>query len=197
METIQTAYMIDLCLRTLGLLFVLFIILYWYFTEKHADKVKPKEKNTKSLKRIATDALWFIVLLQLTGISILPFSQNIYLQIFGAICLVLGTGVCIVARQAIGTNWTHGAEFQVKKHQTLVTHSIYKYIRHPIYTGFFLVVFGAELIANSYLAFLLLVILVPLMAYQTQQEERMLTRHFGEAYKSYMKRSKMFVPYFW
>lgn len=197
METIETVDLIDLSLRTFGLLAVTSLLLYWYLTEKQADLAKPKARDTKSLNRLFADAIWLLVLVQLIGISILSFPQSVFLQTVGTISLIVGMIVCIVARRAIGTNWTHGAEFQIKKNHQLVTHSIYKYVRHPIYTGFFLVVFGAELIANSWLAFIFAVVMIPLMSYQVKREEKLLIRHFGETYKKYMQRTHLFIPHVW
>jgi protein-S-isoprenylcysteine O-methyltransferase Ste14 len=194
MDAIENADLIDLTLRTIGLVLVTGLLLYWYFTEKHADRAKPKNRDAKSLKRLFSDVGWFLILVQLMGIAILPFPQNSFLQIIGGVFMLAGIVVCVVARRAIGTNWAHGVEFQIKKNQQLVTHSIYKHVRHPIYTGLLLVGFGAELIANSWLAVLGLIILIPVMFYQTEREEKLLVRHFGEAYKKYMKRSYKFIP---
>jgi len=71
----------------------------------------------------------------------------------------------------------------------------FNYIRHPIYVGVILSCVGAELVARSYL-FIVFLAFISLMSYiQSKKEEQLLVKHFGTAYKNYMQKTNMFVPY--
>jgi protein-S-isoprenylcysteine O-methyltransferase Ste14 len=76
----------------------------------------------------------------------------------------------------------------------LVTDGIYRYIRHPQYTGFFLVTLGMM----SEWATLPLLLMWPLLFriyYRlARREEAEMTEEFGGAYLEYRSRTGMFLP---
>lgn len=187
-----TLIFLSIALVLFGIRFV-----YWKVTEVKADREKPRKDSAYSSKRIYTTLLTFIILLQVIGVDILPFAQNIIVQGFGLLLVIVGFVISMEARRAIGINWTHAAEYQIKKNHELVTKSVYAYIRHPIYAGIFLSVIGIELILSSYLVLVLLFIAIPVMQYQAHLEETILTKHFGEQYKAYKKRTRRFLPFLW
>lgn len=77
----------------------------------------------------------------------------------------------------------------------VVKYGIYKYIRHPQYTGFILLTIGMVL----EWATLLNIFMWPFICYiyykLAKREERDMVEEFGEEYRSYMERSKMFIPF--
>jgi protein-S-isoprenylcysteine O-methyltransferase Ste14 len=183
---------------------VLFLIWrsYWWITEKKADRERPKNQENipfmswKRLHRYFNLALGVFVLLQLLGWSVLPFSGGLWIQLIGFALVVVGIGSAIAARYELGINWANSYEYQVKPKQRLVTSGIYSLIRNPIYSGMTMAVFGAELVAQSYLLFI--GVLLFWEAYQQSKlEEKILEAHFGKEYTAYKKRSKMLIPFLW
>lgn len=187
---------IDL-LRFLTLLLFVGRFIYWTVTEKKTKAKATSHSQQTVFKRVLGWGVGLFIALQLLGMQILPFQQTLMTQIIGFLLVLAGTYITVWARITIGTNWAHAAEYQIKKDHELVTSGVYNFIRHPIYAGMFLSMLGAELVAGSYLFFVFLVLL-PIPAYlQAKKEEKLLTGHFGEAYKAYMKKTKMFLPYIW
>jgi len=174
--------------------------LYWVVMEHKGDREKPKTKplNLKRLyDRIFSLSLGILLALQLLGLNIFPYQNSTFLQIVGFILTCIGIWISIQARIDLGNNWTHAAEYQIKEKHQLITHGIYKYIRHPIYSGMFLSFIGSELIVGSYLVIATIIVL-PIVAYlQGKKEEKILIKEFGSEYKTYMKHSKMLLPYIW
>lgn len=174
---------------------------YWLITEKKADKEKQKTRqphgvlSLNGLEQIGGFFIFLLPLLQLLGLPVLVrFSAQI--QPIGFILCLVGFVVAIIARVTLGTNWANSHDYQIKKGQEIVTTGIYGYIRHPIYSSIMLFLLGAELVARSYLVFVYLSFF--LGAYlQARREERLLQQHFGKTYTTYMKRSKMFIPFIW
>lgn len=78
---------------------------------------------------------------------------------------------------------------------SLVKTGVYKYIRHPQYTGLLLLSLG--MIANW--ATLPLLIMFPIIAVMytrlAKREERDMLQEFGGQYKEYMQQTKMFIPF--
>lgn len=78
---------------------------------------------------------------------------------------------------------------------SLVESGIYKYIRHPQYTGLLLLSFGMMV----EWATLPLLIIYPVMVFMyvrlAKKEELDMIEEFGRDYQNYMDKTKMFIPY--
>ncbi len=78
---------------------------------------------------------------------------------------------------------------------TLVTDGIYRYIRHPQYTGLLLISLG--MILNW--ATLPMLVLFPVMVFMyvrlAKKEEQDMLKEFGDRYRDYMNKTKRFIPY--
>lgn len=174
--------------------------LYWIISGKKADKENPKtvKPSLRSrLERCLSIGLGGLILLQLLGLPLLPFTYNVFFQLVGFIILILGICTCVIARKELGTNWADSAEYQIKAKHVLITSGVYRYIRHPIYTGLFLAYTGGEIVAQSYLFLIAIVFFFLRGSLWAKREEKILGKHFGDAYILYMKRTKMFIPYIW
>jgi protein-S-isoprenylcysteine O-methyltransferase Ste14 len=177
--------------------------LYWDITEKRAEHEKPKKRekvkllHKKNLSMIITFGAFLPVTFQLVGFEILPFPKEYaWMQMAGFGLVLLGWLISVRGRHDLGTNWARSYNYQIKDKQELVTSGVYKYIRHPIYSGIMFMFIGSELIVQSYLvlAYLLLYYGVFL---QTKWEETLLIEHFGKAYKVYMGKTKRLIPFIW
>lgn len=110
----------------------------------------------------------------------------------GAILVGAGIGLAIVARVYLGRNW--GTPMSQKENPELVTGGPYGVIRHPIYSGIILAMFGSML-GLSLLWLLPLVLFSAYFIYSARREEALMCRQFPEQYPAYMKRTKMLVPF--
>jgi len=81
-----------------------------------------------------------------------------------------------------------------RKEHKLVTHGIYHYIRHPLYTlgSSLFIAFG--MMADNWFIATLGVLTFILMAIRTPKEEANLIEKFGDEYREYMKRTGRFLP---
>jgi protein-S-isoprenylcysteine O-methyltransferase Ste14 len=183
-----------------GLTIVSFLLwqIYWWVTEKKADKEKPPTSTkTNLIERYSLFIFYIPLSLQLLGIPLFPLPFIPFLQIAGFLLVLLGMGISVSARISLGTNWSHAASYQIKQKHSLVTSGIYQYIRHPIYTGLLLALTGAELVAQSYL-FIAVFLCMFIWSYRAgKREEKILTAHFCKQYTEYKKKSKMLLPFIW
>lgn len=110
----------------------------------------------------------------------------------GSLLLAAGLAVMIVGARALGRSLTpfpkpaEAAQF--------VDHGIYAFIRHPLYTGGMLVLFGWALLWQSWPALVAALISVPFFNAKARREEQWLCETFLE-YPAYMKRVRRFVPW--
>jgi protein-S-isoprenylcysteine O-methyltransferase Ste14 len=78
---------------------------------------------------------------------------------------------------------------------TLVTSGIYHYIRHPLYSSLFLLVWGIFFKAPSAFGVALTVTATLFLFATARADERECTQFFGAPYREYMKKTKRFIPY--
>jgi len=82
-----------------------------------------------------------------------------------------------------------------KDSASLIQSGIYKYIRHPIYTGILLFTFGFAFYSMNGLRLLIFAALLMLFKFKASYEEVLLQSKFSD-YKLYKTTSGMFLPRF-
>lgn len=93
----------------------------------------------------------------------------------------------------LGSNWS--PKLDIRQEQVLVTDGVYGFVRHPIYAGIGLWGIAQPLLIQNWIAaWALLVLFIPLCLMRIPREESMMLEHYGEAYRSYMKRTRGLMP---
>ena len=78
----------------------------------------------------------------------------------------------------------------------LVTHGIYSIVRNPMYFGLIIaVVLGLPAYGQSLRAFLVSLLLIPIILNRVRLEEELLTEHFEDEYLEYKKSTKRLIPF--
>jgi protein-S-isoprenylcysteine O-methyltransferase Ste14 len=117
---------------------------------------------------------------------------------FLAGCVLFAAGLWLLHRTHVdlGTNWS--VTLEIRENHRLITEGIYRSVRHPMYTAFFLYAFGQALVLPNWVAApSYLVAFAILFALRVGAEERMMLETFGNEYTSYMARTKRLVPGLW
>jgi protein-S-isoprenylcysteine O-methyltransferase Ste14 len=111
----------------------------------------------------------------------------------GAVLFLASIAWSFWVNYSLSTNFS-GMLVVYEGHQ-LIERGPYRYIRHPMYTGFITMMVGVLLLSANWLIGVppVLIILI-VMFYRTPREETMLLQHFGESYRSYMARTGRFLP---
>jgi protein-S-isoprenylcysteine O-methyltransferase len=160
------------------------------------SKQASSEGSDRSLGRI-----WLVIGLAMTaGIGAyygwpaarVPRADECYW--IGLAILILGLALRWYAILYLGRFFT--VNVIVVSDQRVIDTGPYRYIRHPSYTGVLLAFIGIG-VALANLASIVLII-VPVTAvflYRIRVEEAALTQGLGEAYRSYMQRTKRLVPF--
>ena len=77
----------------------------------------------------------------------------------------------------------------------LITVCAYRYIRHPMYSSLLLLAWGAFLKDVTVLTALSVLVASVFLYATARVEEKENIERFGDAYESYMKNTKMFIPF--
>jgi methanethiol S-methyltransferase len=123
---------------------------------------------------------------------------NLWAQIFGTpvahiVAMVIGYAIVFAGATLVADGWRR--IHQARKEERLVTDGVYSRMRHPQYTGLFVIVFGEGIVhwptIVSVAAFPIIVIAYTLLA---SKEERQMVEKFGDEYREYRRRVPMFIP---
>ena len=77
----------------------------------------------------------------------------------------------------------------------LITHGVYRFMRHPMYASIFLFGLAQGLMLSNWLAgWAAVVTFTPMYFIRTPREERMMVEHFGESYRRYMTEAGRLWP---
>lgn len=86
-------------------------------------------------------------------------------------------------------------DFAFEQTTTLIRSGAYKYIRHPLYASLLLGTWGAFLKEVTLIAFLFAACATAFLIATALAEEKENLARFGEAYATYSKATKRFIPY--
>lgn len=119
---------------------------------------------------------------------------------FQPILAWLGTAVFAVSlwlffrvHKELGRNWSDSLE--VREKHVLVTNGLYRYVRHPMYTAFFMWAVAQLLLLPNWIAGPAgLVGFGILFFFRVGREEQMMLETFGEDYRAYMQRTARLIP---
>jgi protein-S-isoprenylcysteine O-methyltransferase Ste14 len=85
--------------------------------------------------------------------------------------------------------------FVFEKTTNLVTVGVYRYIRHPMYSSLLFLAWGIFFKAPSWVGGLLALASTLFLVTAARIEEAENMGFFGEGYREYMRRTKMFIPF--
>jgi protein-S-isoprenylcysteine O-methyltransferase Ste14 len=170
--------------------------IYWEVTKR---RVPPTPKATPSvtvrlIKAVKVGILLAICVQVFLPFTVLPLSTDPGpMQAAGLLLFTTGLGMAITGRAQLGDSWSDiEAPGQVAK-AALISHGLYRYVRHPIYSGDILLLIGLELALNSQVLFAIL-LMIPVILRQAIREERLLVRNLP-GYDAYCGRTKRFLPF--
>ena len=139
--------------------------------------------------------IW-IILLMVTSFQNLMrpnYTMKSPMIVLGGLIFIVGLVIRVVALLNLRLNYS--STLRIREGHQLITHGIYKYVRHPVYTGTLLSCLGLPIFGTSPLGFLFVLMGIPLFIYRIGAEEKMLIEKFGEDYVEYTKATWKLFPY--
>ncbi len=121
------------------------------------------------------------------------FTMQAPMNVVGALIFIVGLIITVNAQMTLKLNCS--GTLRIREGHQLITHGIYKYVRHPVYTGTLLRTFAIPIYVTSLLGFLFALMGIPLFIYRIGVEEKMLIEEFGDEYLEYTKDTWKLLPY--
>jgi protein-S-isoprenylcysteine O-methyltransferase Ste14 len=173
-------------------------LLYWFISARSAKPTQERKQGMARFRLLIIGVIVVLLILQNFGLigqllttTLIPHTTLI--RVISVVFLIVGLGIAIVARRTLAGNWSNVAELKVD--HELITTGIYRYVRHPIYTGVLLMMIGTVLVSGTTSVLLIFLVLVGVFWFNITQEEKLLTEYFPNAYPAYKQRSKAIIPY--
>ena len=110
----------------------------------------------------------------------------------GLVLTAAGVAIGIWARVSLGTNWS--GVVTLKDDHELIRTGLYRWIRHPIYTGILLAMIGTAMIMGHLLSWLGFLIVWATFYLKARREEGFLRQEFGDAFEEHARHTGMFFP---
>jgi protein-S-isoprenylcysteine O-methyltransferase Ste14 len=180
----------------IGILWIAFW-LYWLISSFSAKKtVRTGNWWCGMLVRLV---FLIIIIVLMQSLSVRNFfvgqastTASLPLAVAGALIVIAGLAFAVWARIYLGKNW--GMPMSVRENPELVTGGPYRFVRHPIYTGVLLGLFGTALAVAS-IWFYIFIFAGIYFIYSALQEEKLMAQKFPDQYPAYKKRTKMLIPF--
>ena len=174
-----------------------FLIRYEYARRSRRETVQRSDRGPRETA---------LLLISLTGLGILPLAYvataipHFAAYTFHPTQAWLGLFVAIAAlvmfhltHRALGRNWS--VSLDVRENHQLVTDGIYRRVRHPMYSAFWLWAIAQALLLPNWVAgFSGLVGFGILFFGRIAREERMMLEMFGDSYRAYTARTDRIFP---
>ena len=189
------------CRIALPMLFISFIAHRGYYSRKF----KPSHENTLKQRKegIASRLANLLSLPGLIAVVVyIAYPPWLAWASFPLSAGLRGVGVGLAlagfillqwAQQALGKNWSDTP--RLMKDQTFVTSGPYRWIRHPIYTAFLLILSAPLFLsANWFIGLVWIGMTVLDVISRVRIEEALMMESFGDPYRAYMHRTGQFLP---
>lgn len=171
-----------------------------YYVRKHGeerDTLKKREEGWVSKIAGTLGMIGFIgTLLYAVNPSWLAWASlplPLWLRWTGVGIALLGFALLQWSQNTLGKSWSDTP--RMIKEQSLITSGPYRFIRHPIYTAFLLILGSTLLISANWLIGLTWLGMTLLeVASRIGFEENLMIEYFGEQYRAYMKRTGRLLP---
>ncbi len=144
--------------------------------------------------------LTIYLLVRLFGFDRTDLSANLWSSLLGVgelgmmVAMIFGYALVVVGIGLFAQGWRqiHAA----RKEDRLVTSGLYRFVRHPQYTGLFIALFGEGVVHWPTLFSVGLFPMIVLAYYLlARREERKVLERYGEDYRSYRRQVPMFLPH--
>jgi protein-S-isoprenylcysteine O-methyltransferase Ste14 len=155
-----------------------------------------RDRGTRALVAVTlVGAIWLGLLLRTLVPALNTPAPQVW-AVAGAVTMALGLAVRLWAVVTLGRSFS--TFLGVHPGQTVVQHGPYRWVRHPSYTGLWLIVLGFGAGVGHWLS-LAACAGVPLIGLipRIRVEEAELTRVLGDEYHAYRRRTYRLIPGVW
>jgi protein-S-isoprenylcysteine O-methyltransferase Ste14 len=176
----------------------------WYIIRwEHARRSRrtPIARTGRGPRELALLAIAFLGLILLPALYVTTgfprFAARAFAPVEAALGMLIAAGALVMfycTHEALGRNWS--VSLDVRESHRLVTEGVYRRVRHPMYTAFWLWALAQALLLPNWIAGLSgLMGFGTLYFLRVGREERLMIETFGDEYRAYMARTWRIIPW--
>jgi protein-S-isoprenylcysteine O-methyltransferase Ste14 len=166
---------------------------YWIISAWTAQKTKLSEGMFIRLQHLVPLAVGFLLIFYFKGLIYGRFYKISALEYIGVAVTLVGLLFAVWARVHLGRYWS--GIITLKEGHKLIRSGPYKFVRHPIYTGFLSAVFGSALTASTGDAYIGFAIMLVSYIVKIHREEKVLSTEFGDEYLRFKQEVPALFPF--
>jgi protein-S-isoprenylcysteine O-methyltransferase Ste14 len=167
------------------------IILIWL------PQVGVTEKKTTPLQRLSLVPLQVI---PLALVIAAPYSDHRNIAVVKSE-FIRYAGLALFSFGFIFMHWAQaslGKQFSIyvklQDDHKLVSNGLYRHVRHPRYLGIILFTTGIAFVFRSWMALILVAILIMVLLWRIHEEESLMSQEFGKDWTEYCRKSWRMIP---
>jgi protein-S-isoprenylcysteine O-methyltransferase Ste14 len=178
-----------------------FIAFYW-IRGVFVAHTKPEKKVVQRFDRqerillliMAPPTLAFPLLYLFTPLlNFADYTLPLFVQPVGALIMVAALWLFWRSHVDLGLNWS--VSLELRRGHELVTHGVYRRIRHPMYASIWLWAIAQGLLLENWLAgWSVLPAFAAMYFLRTPREEQLMCEQFGDDYRRYMRNTGRIIP---
>jgi len=162
-----------------------------WFQMKRAKKLEsPLEMTQHALPVVL--GFWLLFENSWKGLNLRWLPEIPAVPTLGLLLTAVGVGISIWARLTLGTNWS--GVVTLKKGHELIRKGLYRWIRHPIYTGILVAMIGTAMIKGHLRGWIGLLVVWAAFYFKARREEKLLRQEFGSSFEEHSQSTGMFFP---
>jgi len=112
------------------------------------------------------------------------FTDNLYILFAGIFVFLAGIVILIISSSHLK---------KAINEKKIAVSGPYKYIRHPIYTGIYILTGGLGLVFFAWSWFIVMTAFIPLWYLECRSEEKEMIKIHGQDYTEYIKKTGLFL----
>jgi serine phosphatase RsbU (regulator of sigma subunit)/protein-S-isoprenylcysteine O-methyltransferase Ste14 len=166
------------------------LLLYWTISSLFTQRSKSTEPFLLRFQHIIPIGLAYYLILNrerhffLFG-EFYHTSWDNWIVYLALLMTVAGFTITVWARIHLGRYWS--GIITLKEGHKVITTGPYRFVRHPIYSGWLLAILGSAFAAGTIDGFVGVELLTLAFLIKLQREEKMLTAELGDQYRQYME----------
>jgi len=179
---------------------LLSISLVWVVSEILISRIKRSGPTTSKLDRSSFRILWGTIIVSVSlgvflgvrGIGAVT-TGSVFIRWFGLFLIVAGLAIRWAAILTLGKYFA--VDVSIRSDHKVITTGVYRFVRHPAYSGTILSFLGLGLSFSSWISTLVIVLpIVVAFVHRIRIEERALAGFLGDEYVRYCTTTKRMIP---
>jgi protein-S-isoprenylcysteine O-methyltransferase Ste14 len=172
----------------------------WFMSELVLGRLRRSRTSDKrNVDKNTLLILWIVIIIAMFVSMVIamnsrfPIADDGLINYLGLGIIIGGMTLRFMAVRQLGRYFT--VDVSIRPDHQIMTQGLYKYVRHPSYSGALISFIGYGISLNNYvsLAAVFLPVLISFL-YRMRVEEKALVNQFGQAYADYKTTTKRLIP---